>query len=405
MGRYGLIGEKLGHSFSPRIHALLGDYEYKLYPMPPEEVGPFMRDNELDAFNVTVPYKEAVIPYLADVSGEASRIGSVNTVVRGADGRFHGHNTDYHGFLRMLGDVSALTGKKAVVLGSGGASKAVRAALLDAGFSPVVVVSRTGEDNYTNLDRHRDAALVVNATPVGMYPNVDKAPVDLTEFPACARALDLIYNPLKTRFLLQAEALGIEARNGLTMLTAQAVKASELFGARAPGDDPTDFIADRLSREARSIALLGMPGSGKTSVGQAVARRMNRAFYDVDEMIVEEIGMPIPDFFALKGERAFRAVEARTLQRAAKEPGCVIATGGGIVTVPGNRAILMQNCALIQIERSLADLPSNGRPVTQKRGVEALYRERKPLYDMWSERTYENRDVEETARRIAEDYA
>lgn len=404
MGRYGLIGEKLGHSFSPRIHALLGGYEYGLYPMPPEEVGPFMRENTLDAFNVTVPYKEAVIPYLAGVSGEAARIGSVNTVVRASDGLLYGHNTDYFGFLRMLGDVSRLRAKKAVILGSGGASKAVFAALFDAGMCPVVI-SRTGADNYTNLDRHRDAVLVVNATPVGMYPNVDAAPVDLSVFPACVRALDLIYNPLRTRFLLQAEALGIEARNGLVMLAAQAAKAAELFGAREPGDDPADFIAERLSREARSIALIGMPGSGKTSVGRAVARRMNRAFYDLDEMIADEIGMSIPAFFALRGERAFRAVESRVLQRAAKEPGCVIATGGGIVTVPGNRAILLQNCAAVQIERALSDLPSVGRPVSQARGVEALYRERKPLYDRWSERTYENRGVEETARKIAEDYA
>lgn len=404
MGRYGLIGEKLGHSFSPRIHAILGDYEYRLYPMPPEAVGPFMRENALDAFNVTVPYKETVMPYLAGVSDEASRIGSVNTVVRGPDGLLYGHNTDSFGFLRMLGDVSHLRAKKAVILGSGGSSKAVFAALYDAGMCPIVI-SRTGEDNYQNLDRHKDAVLVVNTTPVGMYPNVDQAPVDLTAFPACVRALDLIYNPLRTRFLLQAEALGIEARNGLTMLVAQAARASVLFGARAPGGDPTELIANRLSREARSIALIGMPGSGKSSVGRAVARRMNRAFYDVDEMIAQEIGMPIPEFFALRGEQAFRAAESRALQQAAREPGCVIATGGGIVTVPGNRAILMQNCACVQIERSLADLPSSGRPVTQKRGVEALYRERKPLYDMWSEKTYDNRDIEDTARRIVEDYA
>lgn len=404
MRRYGLIGEKLGHSFSPRIHALLGDYEYRLYPMPPEAVGSFMGENTLDAFNVTVPYKEAVMPFLARISGEAARIGSVNTVVRRADGLLYGHNTDYDGFLRMLGDVSHLRTRKAVILGSGGSSKAVFAALFDAGLCPIVI-SRTGADNYSNLDRHADAAVVVNTTPVGMYPNVDAALVDLTAFPACVRALDLIYNPLKTRFLLQAEALGIEARGGLVMLVAQAVKAAALFGARAADDDPTDFIAGILAREARSIALIGMPGSGKTSVGRAVAKRMNRAFYDLDEMITAEIGMDIPAFFALKGERAFRAVEARALQKAAREPGCVIATGGGIVTVPGNRAILAQNCACVQIERNLADLPSSGRPVTQKVGVEALYRARKPLYDLWSERTYENRAIEETARKIAEDYA
>lgn len=403
MGRYGLIGEKLGHSFSPRIHALLGDYEYKLYPMKPKDVAAFMGENALDGFNVTVPYKEAVLPYLAGISGEAARIGSVNTVVRGADGLLYGHNTDYHGFQHLLGDVSALAGKKAVVLGSGGSAKAVSTVLRDAGFA-VVIISRTGTDNYSNLARHADATLVVNTTPVGMYPQVDAAPVDLHAFPECRLALDLIYNPLKTRFFLQAEALGIEARGGLPMLAAQAAEAAKLFGVGRMGGDPADFIAQKLAREARSIAIIGMPGSGKSSVGRALAQLMSRTFYDLDDMITRDIGMPIPEFFANRGEGAFRAAESQALQRAAKEPGCVIATGGGIVTVPGNRAILAQNCAVVQIERNLAELPAHGRPVTQKKGVEALYRERKPLYDLWSERTYENRDILQTARQVAEDY-
>ncbi|MGI6238831.1 MAG: shikimate kinase [Christensenellales bacterium] len=403
MGKYGLIGERLAHSFSPQIHAQIGDYEYELYEMPEGAVAQFMRTNALDGFNVTVPYKETVMPHLAEISEEARRIGSVNTVVRLPSGALRGYNTDYHGFLYMLGDVSHLRGEKAVILGSGGAAKAVHAVMADAGLVPVII-SRTGADNYENLSRHADAAVVVNATPVGMYPEVDASPIDLRAFPRCVRALDLIYNPLKTKFLLDAAARGIDARNGLSMLAAQAVKASEHFGVRPPGDDPTARIVDALSRAARNIALIGMPGAGKTVIGRAIAAITGRAFYDIDEMILGEIGMPIPDYFEKMGEGAFRAVESRMLARAAKETHAVIATGGGIVTVPGNRGMLLQNCAVVAIEREISALAAGGRPVTRKKGVEAIYRERKPLYDSWSERTYENVGIKETARRIAADF-
>lgn len=397
MKKYGLIGEKLGHSYSPEIHALLGDYEYRLYPMPREAVGDFVQKSGLSGFNVTIPYKETVMPFLDRISPEARRIGSVNTVVREADGSTSGYNTDYFGFSVELGDVSHLKGKKALVLGSGGASKTVRAVLGDAGLSPVVTISRKGPDNYQNLSRHSDAALIVNTTPVGMYPAVEASPIDLRQFPACQLALDLIYNPAWTEFLLQARELGIPCRGGLIMLAAQARKAAELFGAIAPGVIRDEDVADEVSRQNRSIALIGMPGCGKTSVGRALAEITGRQLIDTDERIRQEIDMPIPEYFARFGEPAFRKIESRILAEAAKESRAVIATGGGIVTVPENRRSLLRNCQVVYLRRSLDQLPDFGRPVTQKTGVEALFAQRKALYEGWADDIVDNVGIEATA--------
>ena len=397
MKKYGLIGEKLGHSYSPEIHALLGDYEYRLYPMPREAVGDFVQNSDLSGFNVTIPYKETVMPFLDRISPEARRIGSVNTVVRESDGSTSGYNTDYFGFSVELGDVSHLKGKKALVLGSGGASKTVRAVLSDAGLNPVVTISRKGPDNYQNLSRHSDAALIVNTTPVGMYPAVEASPIDLRQFPECQLALDLIYNPAWTEFLLQARELGIPCRGGLIMLAAQARKAAELFGAIAPGVIRDEDVADQVSRQNRSIALIGMPGCGKTSVGQALAEITGRQLIDTDVRIQQEIGMPIPEYFARFGEPAFRKIESRILAEAAKESRAVIATGGGIVTVPENRRALLRNCQVVYLRRSLDQLPDFDRPVTQKTGVEALFAQRKALYEGWADDIVDNVGIEATA--------
>ena len=404
MGRYGLLGEKLGHSYSPQIHAELADYEYRLYPTARENVPDFVKNSGLDGFNVTIPYKETVMPYLDAISDEALRIGSVNTVVRMPDGTLHGHNTDYFGFMYMLGDTERLRGKKALVLGSGGASKTVRAVLGDVGCAPVVTISRSGEDNYTNLARHADAAVIVNTTPVGMYGNQNTSPIELAMFPHCVLALDLIYNPAMTHFLMQAERLGIEYRGGLTMLAAQAARAAEIWGCIPENTADIAAITEKVQNSMRSIAIIGMPGSGKSSIGAALAGITGRKFVDLDEMITAEAGMPIPEFFSKYGEPAFRALESRMLAAAAKESSCVIATGGGIVTVPGNRYLLEQNCITVLIERPLEDLPSFGRPVTAAKGVEQIYRERRELYNSWSVKKYANTGIEETARAIAADF-
>lgn len=401
-GRYGLIGRKLGHSYSPQIHALIGDYAYKLYPMEEEAIPSFLQE-EFDGMNVTIPYKETVMPFLAEISPEARRIGSVNTLVRNPDGSLTGHNTDYFGFSWILGDTAAFMGKKALILGSGGASKTVQAVLGDRGV-PYVVISRSGEDNYTNLHLHADAELIVNTTPVGMFPDVEAAPVDLSLFPNCRLVLDLIYNPAKTSLMLQADKLGIENRGGIGMLSAQAVKAAELWGLHDPSaPDPVAMIAGRVQRDMKSIALIGMPGCGKSSIGQALAEMTGRTFIDVDEQIVELAGKPIPEIFAQEGETAFRAIETQALAAAAKESRAVIATGGGVVTQERNRDLLRRNCTVVLIERELSELPIAGRPLSQGRGVEEIYRERKPLYDAWCDARYTNTSIEQTAAAIKED--
>lgn len=404
MARYGLLGEKLGHSYSPQIHALLADYEYKLYPTERENVPDFVRNSELAGFNVTIPYKETVMPYLDHISDEARRIGSVNTVLRMPDGTLHGDNTDYYGFKYMLGDTERLRGKKALVLGNGGAAKTVYAVLSDIGCDPVVIVSRSSCINYMNLVQHADASIIVNTTPVGMYGNQDNSPIELAMFPHCELALDLIYNPDKTHFLMQAERLGIEYRGGLTMLVAQAARAAEIWGCIPENSADIEGITATVQNSMKSIALIGMPGCGKTSIGRRFAEMTGRKFIDLDEMITHEAGIPIPEYFAKYGEAAFRRLESKVLARCAKESSAVISTGGGIVTVPGNRYLINQNCKTVLIERPLSELSSNGRPVTAAKGIEKLYAERRELYETWSEYRYANTGVEETAQKLANDF-
>lgn len=403
MSGYGLIGEKLSHSFSPQIHAMLGSYDYRLIELSAQELPDFMRENALQGFNVTIPYKQAVIPYLSGLSDTARRTGSVNTVLRQPDGSLFGDNTDYYGFVKLLGDTAALQCKKALVLGSGGASMTVRAALEDAGLTPVITVSRSGADNYANLDRHRDAALIVNATPVGMYPDAEASPLDLAGFDCLALVLDLIYNPSRTWLLMSAQARGIRCSNGLLMLAAQAQKASELFCLRRPGNDISGDIAAGLERRMLNIALIGMPGCGKTSVGKALARLTGRPFYDTDEMIRLETGLDPAGIIAKQGEAAFRAAETRVLARACKQSGIIVATGGGVVTQGENLSLLRANCRIVLLERPLDQLPTRGRPLSQAQGLEALWEKRQPLYLSWSDRRYDHRGIQSTAKAIRRD--
>ncbi len=401
--RYGLIGEKLGHSFSPLIHGMLGDYRYDLVELTPDDVPAFMRETDLNGFNVTIPYKQTVMPYLNGLSHAAQAIGSVNTVIRRPDGSLVGDNTDYWGFARLLGDAVPFRGRKALVLGSGGSSRTVQAVLRDAGI-PYVVISRDGENNYTNVHTHRDAALIVNTTPVGMYPNAGQSPLPLGGFPDCRLVLDLIYNPHRTALLLEAESLGIEGRNGLLMLAAQAERAAQLWGLSPEGEDRSVDITNRLQRHTQNIALIGMPGCGKSAVGKELRALTGRPLMDIDEMIAEEVGMPIPAYFERHGEAPFRLVETAVLARAAAQSGVIIATGGGIVTRPENLPLLRQNSRILWIQRDLARLSQADRPVTRGRGIEALWRERQPLYQAWSERAYDNHSPRAVARAIQEEY-
>ena len=400
MKRCGLLGEKLGHSFSPRIHQELGGYEYRLYEKSPQELDVFLKSGDFDGLNVTIPYKQTVIPYCAGLSPRAQAIGSVNTLVRRADGSLWGDNTDYDGFFAMLEQANiSLDGKKALVLGSGGASKTVQAVLRDRGAS-VVVISRSGPDSYDNLDRHADARLVVNTTPVGMYPKNGAAALDIRRFPRCEAVLDVVYNPARTRLMLDAEACGIPAFGGLLMLVEQARRAAEIFTGNQIDAAVTGRLTAKLARETQNIALIGMPGCGKTTVGRALADLLGRPFYDADEQIEARAGRKIPDIFAQDGEAAFRRLETEVLAELSRQSGAVIATGGGVVTREENRDLLRQNSTVVWLQRELHSLPLTGRPVSQSRPLNELAAERMPLYRAWSDAAVEVCGPEETARAI-----
>lgn len=392
--RCGLLGEHLTHSYSPQIHALLGEYSYELFEVAPDALADFLRSDRFDCLNVTIPYKRAVVEFCATLSDAARALGSVNTLVRRPDGTLHGENTDLDGFRWLLernGGVQP--GEKALVLGTGGASQTVQAVLRAAG-AEVTVLSRRGEQNYSTLAAHADATLVVNATPVGMYPNNGARLIDLDLLPQCRCVLDLIYNPARTRLLLDAEERKIRRENGLSMLVAQAKRAAELFTGKMIPDAVCTDILRTLEREMHNVILIGMPGCGKTSVGTLLAQRLGRPFFDVDTEIERRLGCTIPAFFAREGENAFRAVETQVLAELGKRSGCVIATGGGCVTRPENYELLHQNGTLVWLRRDLSALPVDGRPISRSRALSELYREREPLYRRFADICVENDDTE-----------
>lgn len=399
----GLIGEHLSHSYSPEIHARLADYDYRLIELVPDEVGEFLKTGDFDALNVTIPYKKTVMPYLSKISDTATRIGAVNTIVRQADGELFGYNTDYDGLSELVDSLDvSLAGKKVLILGSGGASKTAVALATDRGAN-VVVISRRGEDHYGNLARHADARVIINTTPVGMYPNNGEAPLSLTAFPQLEAVFDLIYNPARTALLLEAEQLGIKHANGLLMLVSQARRAAELFlDVEIPRDISTEITAD-MARDAENIVLIGMPGCGKTTLGKLLASALGKTFVDADEALVKAAGKPIPEIFAEEGEAGFRRRETEVLRALGKEKGQVIATGGGAVTVKENYPLLHQNGKIVFLDIPPAGLSVAGRPLSKARSPEVLYRERLPLYRKFADLTVPiTRDVDDNLKRIKE---
>ena len=394
----GLLGRKLGHSYSPQIHALLGAYSYRLMELEPEAVGPFLKAGAFTGLNVTIPYKKTVIPYLDALSPEAKRLGAVNTILR-REGRLIGHNTDYFGF-RYLVEKSGLhaAGKKALVLGSGGASNTASAVLEELG-ARVVVISRTGENNYQNLSRHADAAVIVNATPVGMYPNTGIRPLDLGQFPGLEGVLDAIYNPARTQILLDAERRGLTAVNGLWMLVAQAKESAQWFTGKPISDDVIAPIHRALRQQMENILLVGMPGCGKTTVGQQLAQELGKKFVDADQALEETTGRKITDILPNQGEAAFRALETQTLADLGKQSGLVIATGGGCVTREENYNLLHQNGTVFWLTRQLDKLPTQGRPLSRDLGQ--MYARREPMYRRFADAAVSNDgSVEQTVREI-----
>lgn len=381
---YGLLGEHLPHSFSPQIHMCLGNEDYHLFETAPENLEKFLTSGKFKGINVTIPYKKAVIPFLDEISAEARKIGAVNTIaVR--DGKLCGDNTDYFGFKYMV-ERSGITvkDKKALVLGSGGASLTVQTVLRDMGAMDVLVVSRNGEINYTNIYDNTDTDIIVNTTPVGMYPDNMNSPVDLSKFPRLCGVLDVVYNPLKTRLVMEAEKMGIPASAGLSMLVAQAKKAHEIFFNTVIDDDVCEKIEKILRLQMSNIVLIGMAGCGKSTIGKILSQKLGKEFADTDEMIEKAEERSIPEIIEKMGEDFFRCCENLAVNIVGKEKSQIIATGGGIITRPENYMPLNQNGIIVFINRDGDKLSTRGRPLSQMYGVKALYEKRMPLYKQFA---------------------
>jgi len=380
---FGLLGRKLGHSLSPQIHEKLGDYTYDLFCREPDELEEFFSDKTLKGYNVTIPYKVDAFNACDELSERAKKIGSVNTCIRRADGSLLGDNTDYFGFSYMAKKAKAdFQNKKVLVLGSGGASRTVQVVARDEGAKEIVVVSRTGENNYENISRHYDADIIVNTTPVGMYPENGERIIDLTEFKNCTSVLDLIYNPLKTPLLLDAEKMGINFSNGLVMLVAQAVKSAEQFIEREISEEKIDEVYNSLLADRKNVVFVGMPGSGKSTVGKMLSEKLGKEFFDTDKMVEEKEGRKIPEIFAEKGEEYFRNIESECVKEAGKKMGVVIATGGGAILRKENRDALRQNGTVIFLQREISSLATDGRPLSSSEDIlKNMLEIRTPLYN------------------------
>lgn len=405
--RLGLIGCPLGHSYSKIIHELFGG-EYFLKELPEDKVGDFLTRGDWDGLNVTIPYKRAVLPYCAELGDAAKKVGCVNTLVRRADGSIFGDNTDYYGFLGLARRAGCdFRDRKVLVLGSGGASLTARCVARDEGAREVYAVSRhpsaDDEISYDDaLARHADAEIVVNATPVGMYPKETASPLDLSVFPNVKFVLDAIYNPLRPELVLNARKLGATAVGGLYMLVAQAAKAREIFGA--PNERSIDEVYRRLLRDMQNVALVGMPGCGKSTIAVELSKALGRKVIDLDERIVETAGMSIPDIFEREGEPGFRDRESAELERACLERGVIIATGGGTVLREQNRKALRRNCRVYLIERDLERLETDGRPLsTSAERLREMAVERRPFYLDAADKTVLNVILSRAVNEIVRD--
>lgn len=384
--KYGCIGEHLGHSFSREIHALLGNTAYELVELPPETVGDFLKKRDFLGINVTIPYKQKVMPYLDEIDAAARAIGAVNTVVN-RGGRLIGCNTDFGGMQALLAHAGvSLAGKKVLILGTGGTSRTALAVAKAAGARETVRVSRrAGEGSVTYeqaLEEHTDAQVILNTTPCGMYPQIAETPIDVSRFPRLCGVIDAIYNPLRSRLVSAARARGIPAEGGLYMLAAQGVLAAERFFDTVYPVGVTERVWRTLNAQKENIVLTGMPASGKTSVGREIAAMTGRVFKDTDEEITRTHGMPIPEIFQRCGEAQFRAWERETIAELAAMGGAVIATGGGAILSEENVTALKQNGRLYFLDRDPALLAATAdRPLSSTReAVFARYRERIERY-------------------------
>ena len=383
----GLLGEKLGHSYSKQIHACLADYEYELYAVSRECAAEMIKGGELDGLNVTIPYKELAYSLCDELCDFAKAAKSVNTVVH-RQGKIYGANTDVFGFISMVEHAGiSFRGKSVIILGSGGTSKTARIAAKTMGAEKVRVVSRSGEINYDNVYSLTDTEIIVNTTPVGMYPNNGSAPVDLSRFPLCEGVVDVIYNPTKTKLILDAERLGIPCVSGLRMLAAQAKRAAEIFLDKSLPDSLIDVAEKNVFSTVSNIILIGMPGSGKSTVAKLVAKTLGRTLVDTDEVIRDRFGAP-SEIITSQGEDEFRRLETEVIAELGKESGLVISTGGGIVEREENYSHLTQNGRIFLIERKLSRLARDDRPLSTD--VSALYERRREKYNRFADVKIDN---------------
>jgi shikimate dehydrogenase len=394
--KYGLLGEHLSHSYSKIIHDKLGLYSYELFPLPPERVGVFLASRGFAGLNVTIPYKTVVGKYCDVIDPEAKATGAINTLYFKAGG-LHGTNTDYHGlsYAATRAGIS-FEGKKVLILGGGGTSRTARTLIHDAGATEIIVAERNPKamDGVTSIPYSQlplDAEIIVNTTPVGTFPNNLESIIQLSDFPKCVGVMDVIYNPFSTRLVMEARELGIPYSGGLPMLVAQAMRAAELFTGRSNLQNETERIISELETELRNIVLIGMPGSGKSSFGKKLAKKLNRTFVDLDKEIIRLAGKSIPDIFLQDGEPRFRALEAQIAMEFGKQNSLVIATGGGILLNPMNALALKQNGKMIFVDRPLTQLATEGRPLSvSQNALLGMEKIRRPLYEKYQDATLLN---------------
>ena len=402
---YGLIGEKLGHSYSQQIHESLGKYSYQLFSLSKTEFESFIAARNFDGLNITIPYKKAVIPFCDQVSDLAREIGAVNTLYF-RDGQLCGTNTDYQGFLYAAQAAGiSFENKKVLILGNGGTSLMARKAAKDQGARRILITTRRGEAgciSYEELSSHKDIDLIVNTTPAGTYPHNGESLIDLADFPACSGVVDVIYNPFSTVLLQQARERGIACTNGLPMLVAQATAAAEYFLGETGFQQHNESILHQLRRQIENIVLIGMPGCGKTTLGKLLAEKLGKSFVDMDSVIEQTAGKSIPEIFAESGEAHFRSLETEAARSLGKEKGQVIATGGGVVLRPENMAALGQNGRIVFLQRPLDELAMEGRPLSKDRAALAhMYEVRLPLYEAYSQLSFQTvPGAEESAARL-----
>lgn len=410
--RYGLIGEKLGHSFSKDIHERIADYTFDLIPLEKEEFHHFMKEKDFTAINVTIPYKKDVLPYLDEIDEHAKAIGAVNTIVH-EDGKLKGYNTDCTGFLYMIKKHKVhMAGKKVLIIGNGGASAAIQAAVRHEQAGIVVIVDvmpGNGAITYDEMfEQHLDADIVINTSPIGMYPKIGNAPIDITLFSHCTCVMDVIYNPILTRLCFEAQEAGMQRINGLEMLIAQAKQSVEFFLDKSIDDAIIDTIYQDMLREQCNIVLIGMPSAGKTTIGRMLAKRMNKEFIDLDDVIVEKAGMSIPEIFEQSGEEGFRAMETEVAIELSKRNNKIIATGGGTIKHKVNMDYLRQNGITIFIDRDVDKLISSdpNRPLSKSQeALQQMHEERLPLYQKYAAYiAVNNSDIDVTVKKIEEAY-